>query len=332
MFGTGKSINLGVMSQFLKPIVARPELPSWMFSVVVHMLLLLLIVLWVARTPQGAAETTLRDVGIVLKSVTAEGEKFAGEDANSDTPAASQKQPTSPVDPVEALPDAKESSHASKVLPQLPDGMSAADAAAMPSAGGMAAAGEGLRGSKAGSEGEGSTSVFGVVGTGTKFLYVFDRSPSMEGPPINAAKQQLIESLASLDSIHQFQIIFFSTEPKAFDITGQNRIAFATDQNKRKAEQLVKSVTTFGGTDRQAALLAALGFAPDCIFFLTDADDAMPRAEIAQILARNGRVGATINTIEFGRGPNPNRANFLSELSSATGGNYGYVDTTRLGR
>jgi hypothetical protein len=297
---------------------------------VVHMLLVLLLVLWVARTPQGAAEAPLRDVGIVLKTTTAAGEKFEGEESTSDAQAANQANPTEAVERVSALPTASTDSRAAEALPQLPDGLAMADAAALPNAGGMAEAGAGLRGSRAGAGGQSTTSVFGVTGTGSKFLYVFDRSPSMEGGPIAAAKRELIASLDSLESTHQFQIIFFSTEPSVFDITGQGRIATATDANKQKAAQLVQSVSTFGGTDRQAALVKALSFAPDCIFFLTDADDAMPRAELERVLDRNRRVGATINTIEFGRGPDPRRRNFLRALSEATGGNYGYVDASRL--
>jgi hypothetical protein len=321
------------MAKLLEPLTRRPQIPAWAISTLVHSLLVLMLLFWVARIPQGAAETTLRDVGIVLKSVTAEGEKFEGEEADSDTPAASSQQNPSTIDPVEALPNASEASRASDVLPELPDGLAAAEAAAaLPSAGGMAASGAGLRGSRAGVGGEATTSVFGVEGTGNKFLYVFDRSPSMEGAPLAAAKQQLIESLGPLEPTHQFQIIFFSTEPVAFDITGQNRIAFANEQNKKKAEHLVNSISTFGGTDRQAALLAALAYEPDVIFFLTDAEDTMPAAELDRVVDRNRRIGATINTIEFGRGPGGNRENFLSALSTATEGKHGYVDTTTLGR
>jgi hypothetical protein len=68
------------------------------------------------------------------------------------------------------------------------------------------------------------------------------------------------------------------------------------------------------------------------IFFLTDADDPMPASELADIERLNRRAGATICTIEFGRGPQLGGANFLSELAQLTGGQYGYVDTLQLSR
>ena len=96
----------------------------------------------------------------------------------------------------------------------------------------------------------------------------------MEGPPLAAAKRQLIESLRSLESVHQFHIIFFNTRTQSFDITGGGRrIAFATDRNKQLAANFVGGITADGGTDRLVALHEAIAFAPDVIFFLTDADD-----------------------------------------------------------
>jgi len=173
--------------------------------------------------------------------------------------------------------------------------------------------------------------VFGVEGVGTKFVYLFDRSSSMEGAPLAAAKQQLIQSLESLEGIHQFQIIFFNHQLRHFDLTGGgNRIAFATDRNKQLAARFVGGITADGGTDRLTALRAAVALRPDVIFFLTDAEDDMPASELADVARLNRRAGATICTIEFGRGPPRRAQNFLTELAQLTGGQYGYVDTTRL--
>ena len=187
------------------------------------------------------------------------------------------------------------------------------------------------RGNYGSGQGKASVQVFGVRGIGTKFVYVFDRSTSMEGAPLAAAKQQLIASLDSLDAIHQFQIVFFNDRLRISDITGGGRrIAFATDRNKNLAEKFVGGITADGGTDRLQALRAAIAMQPDIIFFLTDADDPMPPSELADIERLNRRASAAICTIEFGRGPQKTAANFLSELARASSGQYGYVDTTRL--
>ena len=68
-----------------------------------------------------------------------------------------------------------------------------------------------------------------------------------------------LESLASLESVHQFHIIFFNTKTQSFDITGGGRrIAFATDRNKQLAANFVGGITADGGTDRLTALREAI--------------------------------------------------------------------------
>jgi uncharacterized protein with von Willebrand factor type A (vWA) domain len=173
--------------------------------------------------------------------------------------------------------------------------------------------------------------VFGVQGKGSKFIYVFDRSASMEGRPLAAAKKQLLESLQSLESVHQFHIIFFNTKTQSFDITsGGHRIAFASDRNKKLAGNFVGGITADGGTDRMYALREALNFTPDVIFFLTDADDPMSASEMAELARANRRMQASICVIEFGKNPAPRPNNFLARLAHDNGGQYGYVDTTKL--
>jgi Ca-activated chloride channel family protein len=189
----------------------------------------------------------------------------------------------------------------------------------------------GQRGSPAG-HGYAQIRVFGVEGRGNKFVYVFDRSASMEGPLLAAAKRQLIDSLSALTGVHQFHIIFFNHELQAFDITGgSRRIAFGSDRDKQLAANFVGGITAWGGTDRYAALKAALAFRPDVIFFLTDADDPMSDYELQDIQRVGERAGSTICVIEFGRDRAPTSENFLQALARQNGGQYGYVNTARLG-
>jgi von Willebrand factor type A domain len=173
--------------------------------------------------------------------------------------------------------------------------------------------------------------VFGVEGTGNKFVYVFDRSASMEGAPLANAKRQLIESLKSLDELHQFHIIFFNHRLQAFNSSpGGRRIAFADDRNKLLAAGFVRRIKADGGTDRFAALKHALALNPDTIFFLSDADDPMSDREMATLAELNEGVGAAICVIEFGNGAVEPERNFLTELARQSGGQYGYVDVAKL--
>jgi hypothetical protein len=126
-------------------------------------------------------------------------------------------------------------------------------------------------------------------------------------------------------------VIFFNHEVQAWDLTGgQRRIPFATESNKELARRFVAGVFAEGGTEREAPLLKALAWSPDAIFFLTDADDAMPAYDVAEAVDRAQRSGTAIACIEFGEGPAPESDNFLKQLAHDTGGAYVYVDTIEL--
>lgn len=298
---------------------------------IVHVLLTLLLILWGGKIPQGAAEEVLRDVGIVLKRETSAGVKFDGEEDIAAHKTADINSPEPTVSA--ALPDLATHSAASEALPTLPGPGLMAGAEGNPGAGEMTQGG-GTRGGARGEIGEQTTtSVFGVPGTGSKFVYVFDRSASMEGAPLAAAKQQLLASLDSLEEIHRFHIIFFNSSPPLhahLNLAGGHRIAFADSQNKMLAKRFVESIEAFGGTDRATALLEAMKLSPDVVFFLSDADDEMSPLEIGKVLDRSRRSGTSISTIQFGRGVDPQRDNFLKRIANETGGSYGYVDANAL--
>jgi hypothetical protein len=177
------------------------------------------------------------------------------------------------------------------------------------------------------------TGVFGAVGEGQKFVYVFDRSGSMDGhggAPLRAAKAELMASLRDLGSAQQFQIIFYNEQPHAFTLPGApGRLVFGSDQNKRLAERFVGGVTADGATRHEDALMMALRLVPDVIFFLTDADE--PRLSVKQLaeISRRNR-GSAIHTIEFGYGVQVDRDNFLARLAQQNGGRHVYVDVSDL--
>jgi hypothetical protein len=181
--------------------------------------------------------------------------------------------------------------------------------------------------------GQARTGVFGLVGEGHKFVYVFDRSGSMDGhggAPLVAAKSQLLNSLEDLGQTHQFQIIFYNEQPRIFSPSGDvGRLVFGTDQNKNLARRFVGSITASGATRHVEALQMALRMAPDVIFFLTDADEPrMTPSELARIAQMNR--GTTIHTIEFGTSPQADADNFIVRLARQNGGQHVYIDVTRL--
>lgn len=177
------------------------------------------------------------------------------------------------------------------------------------------------------------TGVFGVRGEGHKFVYVFDRSGSMDGhngAPLGAAKSELIGSLADLGQVHQFQIIFYNEQPRVFNPSGSpGRLVFGTDQNKNLARKFVGSITASGATRHEEALEMALRMSPDVIFFLTDADEPRMTAKQLAHLSQMNR-GTSINAIEFGFGAQRDTDNFLVKLARQNGGQHVYVDISRL--
>ncbi len=173
------------------------------------------------------------------------------------------------------------------------------------------------------------TSLFGAVGEGYKFVYVFDRSASMGGSgreSLRAVKAELLASLKNLDTVHQFQIIFYNERPTVFNpSSAPGRLAFATEKNKERAIRFIESIQADGGTEHEDALKAAIRLKPDVIFFLTDADD--PKLSPSQLeKIQRLAAGIRINAIEFGAGPKREKAGFLADLARQNGGDYVYVD------
>jgi Ca-activated chloride channel family protein len=310
----------------------RPEVPSWLISMILHAAILVALTLTLPlATRTGAAPERIADVGIVLKHQDGEGEYYETQgDAGQDPVTSATHQaagisgldavlPTeAPVDPTTSLPEALNIIGTS------------AGGGGIPSAGGAA---DGPGGNTRSFGGEGQTSVFGVPGKGYKFAYVFDRSASMGGSgrnALSAAQAELIKSLESLQSTHQFMIIFYNEYQEVFNPSGQaGKLPFATKQNKQRAARFIRGITASGSTRHEEAILAAIKTRPDVIFFLTDADE--PRLSANQLYKLQRRAsGITINAIEFGLGPESGGVNFLQQLAHQNGGRYRYVDITRL--
>ena len=307
----------------------RLTVPSWCLSAVFHaVLLIVLAILIQPRTFKQAAGERTAEVGIALKSLDGERTYFETEsddtspsaDASASADAAGPllaKGP--PSDPTDVLP---------KPLNVL--GPGALEGGGAPSAA-EATSGPGARRAIAG--GGARVGLFGTEGEGFKFVYVFDRSESMGGSGRNAlraAKAELKRSLESLDTNHQFQIIFYNEQPVQFNPTGRvGKLAFGNEPNKRRAVRFIDSIIPSGGTEHESALMLALKLQPDVVFFLTDGDEPqMAPGQLAKIHRYAG--GTVINTIEFGVGPKQGQYNFLQKLASQNGGNYVYVDILNL--
>lgn len=308
---------------------AAAGLPAWLISVAVHTLVFVSLA-WLVRVeyaqPPGEPE---RSAGIALvRQADGQMEFFHG-DGEQAAPDAAQPTESLAAD----LPSRDDlASDIEGALPSEADllGQGAGDSA-LASAGGL------TRGGGASRQVQGKqaqTSIFGAQGTGTRFLYVFDRSGSMEGyggRPLRASKRELVQSLGDLGETHQFQIIFYNERPSVFTaIPGAKpRMAFGDARNKSLAQRFVQSIVGSGGTRHLDALLVAVRLQPDVIFFLTDADE--PRMSDRELeTVRRANKGASIHAIEFGHGPQRGGDNFLARLARQNGGQHVYVDVARL--
>ena len=206
--------------------------------------------------------------------------------------------------------------------------------------------GEGAAGSGAIGMGPVRTEVFGVSAEGATFVYVFDRSESMnsvlsyssEGTtvfsitPLDAAKAELLSSLEDLDRGHRFGIVFYNHESWLFSL-GQKKskvLVAATKDNKRRAAAFVGSMYGQGQTYHVKPLEIALKMRPDAIFLLTDGepkDD--PTAEQLEQLRKLNNGRTKINVIQFCYKAPAGGA--LVQLAEENGGQHIFFNIARLG-
>jgi len=175
-------------------------------------------------------------------------------------------------------------------------------------------------------DGSGKTQLFGVTAEGGSFLYVFDRSLSMEGAPLAAAKRELIASLGQLKRVQQFQILFYNQNARLMQ---PQRMLFADENGKRQAESYIAGIQASGATDHVQALLLALRSGPEVVFFLTDADEPQLTAKELETI-RQKNAGSIIHVIEFKSGPAQGKGETLRQLAEQNRGEYKYVDVSKL--
>ena len=186
--------------------------------------------------------------------------------------------------------------------------------------------------------GSGQTSLFGVNDAGKKFVYVIDRSFSMEEHnAFRAAKAELLTSLSRLTEVQQFQVIFYNNEPLTLATRDGRSLMFLGNEAQRlQVSEQIGSISPDGGTRHMPAILEALKYNPDVIFLLTDgAEPALSKADLDSLKTRN-RQGTRIHCIEFGTGPQSLAAdgqpvpNFLMKLAAQNSGQYTYRNVKTL--
>jgi hypothetical protein len=319
--------------------------PSWLVSLVVHALLVVMLGYVVQHHLRGTNADRPASLVASYSQEPNQDDLFDDEQAAIQVASAPNDAQAEPKADTAASTDA--AGAASDVFSDAPpvDVASALPSTQMASAGAGAAmsglatdAGAMTRGgphtAKIGSK-QARTGVYGIDAEGNSFVYVFDRSASMGtggGSPLASAKSQLLASLDDLSDQNQFQIIFYNEKPHLMHLGRQfGGLAFADEWSKGQARKHVAGIIADGGTNHYSALQAALSLKPDVIFFLTDADEpGLPARKLEQLARLNG--GRTsIHTIEFGRGYRARHDNFLARIARQNDGRYVYIDITRQG-
>ena len=315
--------------------------PAWLVSLVVHLSLVLLLAM-----VQVINGSSWRDAGIALNCETSSG---SGPDeegmlaASIEVPSELEPSPevaSVPAELTEPQPQTDASSKIDLVNPAAKLGSLLGAPIGSPTGGGLD--GDDAAGPAAAAR----TAVFGLAAEGETFVYVFDRSESMnstltytsEGTtvfsvtPLQAAKAELLRSLGDLDRGQRFHIVFYNHEVWMFDAgrSSHNRLLPASRENKRKADNFVASVYGDGNTQHVKPLEIALRLKPDVIFLLTDGEekDDPTEAQLARLTKLNdGRT--KINVVQFCYTTRTD--GMLVRLANENGGRHMFFNITRLG-
>lgn len=170
-----------------------------------------------------------------------------------------------------------------------------------------------------------TTIVFGVKGTGRRFVYVIDCSASMAhegGRAIEAARKEVAESLDHLHKGNDFAILAYADTidrwPNGTGVTGF--AAWSSDELLR-SKGFLRDLAPDGTATHAKAIDEALTMMPDVVFVITDSHvrHDITRKQLGALLdnARGAKIMvAHLASAAVQRCPN------LAELAGKTGGRY----------
>lgn len=336
--------NSGQLSDWLRPHLKWITVPSWLLSGLFHAILAAAIII-ISQLPScrgdigGDEGESFRDVGIHIRSSDSANNEESESESDEEPSEVVYENPLTIPEPEtdSAPPVALQLPKMETLLPRI--GVGAIPVPVTNSANDLLQPSDNSnpRPTSLGSGAPvaGGTSFIGIEDVGRRFVYVIDRSFSMDNDgALQAAKTELLASLARLNETQQFQIIFYSG---TFDVLkprdGRFDMFWGTDAQRMQVSGRLRSIAAKGGTHHLPALNKALEGNPDVIYLLTDgaAETALTGYELNQIKKRN-RSGTHIHCIEFGRTTRPaldGAGNFLRELAKQNQGQYVYRNVKR---
>ena len=339
---TGQTNDQGPSRQPSSPselTVQQSGIPALLLSLLFHVVIITAIGLSWSMTPKGTGDQADRPIGIAVVHRMPDRDRYADaaeifteakKSEQADSSAASAAAAAAPADLTPPI----DLDGILKSMNATPSPKSGTGLAGETDLSGDAFGND--RGTHSTADGEDlTTMVFGVSGSGRRFVYVFDRSDSMNGfggKPLRAAKAELTRSLKTLTERQQFQIIFYNDKVKPFQVPGMP-LQMVTGESAMvdRAQRYVQSIQAFGSTEHFGASENGTSNVARRCLLLTDARiPALKQSQLAEIRNRAEQAGATIHAIEFGPEPASPPDSFLRELARQNRGQYQYIDVRSL--
>lgn len=155
---------------------------------------------------------------------------------------------------------------------------------------------------KTGTGNSATTSFYGIRGIGNRFAFVCDVSGSMDGAPFHRLMRELQESIMRLPPHAQFYVIFFNDDvyPLYWPQPVTTMVP-AIAVNKARLLTWMSRVSPDGSTYAFEAINTAFNLKPDTIFLLTDGafSDEMQVMEAFKSMGQQRPV--SVHTVSIGR-------------------------------
>jgi hypothetical protein len=216
------------------------------------------------------------------------------------------------------------------------------DGGSGPGTGGGHGAGTGTGWGDGKGPGHAVTSMFGLAGEGGDFVYVFDRSQSMNSvlttdigddrsvtiTPLEAAKNELNRSIGDLNDECRFQVVFYNDTAVAFG--NQHTLAKATFSNKQRVKSFISAMPAEMNTNHLVALEEAIRCRPQVLFLLTDGEekDDPSMSEIRRLARECKRLKIKVNVVHFCF--EVRTTSTLTNLAHDTGGQHKFITLREL--
>jgi hypothetical protein len=169
---------------------------------------------------------------------------------------------------------------------------------------------------------------YGIPIYAQRLVFVVDTSKSMAGSRLTTVKREMEKAIRSLPADTQFTIIEFGTRVSAW----KKELVAASDEIKEEAVEYVRRLRPVGTTNTHEALMTALNFEVEAVYFLSDGEPSAgrvvrPAAILKAITIRNQLRHLSIYTIGVMPGPPGSILDtFLRKLAENNFGVYQRVD------